>query len=591
MAHKNFSVHIPIPPGRVKLGGSWWVVAPALLVVVGAVYVPILGPFLGVVETWGLAVGITILAGVSLLVHAWAHAVTAGATGCHRPAVLSLYLFGEAAQAWPAAPSARRETLAALAGPLANLLLAGLAYLAWDAQLHPYLNISMFFLIFFNFGLAALNLSPVFPFDGGRLLRAIMWGLLDRPEPAGRLGVRLGFLLAALLAGWGFFLILQQARFSWPTGAATLALAGLAALALRRQPAWQWDRPQPAGRFRRPGRVIRGLLAAGLLLLLAVVTLGLAPTNSGLEAPGYAVPVEPMIFVPPGYRFSPAGSFILTSILPQTPITAGQWLYGQWSPAIKIVPPERIVPAGTTAQEQARQQYRMLAESEMIAIAVGLGLAGYEVEVEGQGARVVSVLPESLAIDTLQPGDVIVRLNTDPIRGTADLISRLSREEPGGRVWLEIERNGRSQPAAVTLMPPAEADGPPRLGITVESAGFDINLPFPVEIVPQKISGGPSAGLMFALTVYNMVTPEDLTGGRKIAGTGTIDLEGRVGIIGGVEQKVVAAERAGAEIFLAPPENYEDARAVARRIRVVEVATAQEAIRFLAGLPPLQGEQ
>jgi PDZ domain-containing protein len=222
---------------------------------------------------------------------------------------------------------------------------------------------------------------------------------------------------------------------------------------------------------------------------------------------------------------------------------------------------------------------------------VGLGLAGYEVEVEGQGARVVSVLPESLAIDTLQPGDVIVRLNTDPIRGTAELISRLSLEEPGGRVRLEIERNGRSQPAAVTLMPPVEADGPPRLGITVESAGFDINLPFPVEIVPQKISGGPSAGLMFALTVYNMVTPEDLTGGRKIAGTGTIDLEGRVGIIGGVEQKVVAAERAGAEIFLAPPENYEDAHAVARRIRVVEVATAQEAIRFLAGLPPLQGEQ
>ena len=587
MVRKNFSINIPIPPGsgRVKLGGSWLVVAPVLLAVLGAVYVPIMGPFLSTVETWGLAVVITALMGVSLLAHAWAHVAVARAAGGPRPAVLPLYLLGEAAQVWPAAPSARRETLVALAGPLANLLLAWLAYLAWNAQLQPYLNISMFFLIFFNFGLAAVNFSPVFPFDGGRLLRAIMWGLLARPEPAARLGVRLGFLLAALLAGWGIFLILQQARFSWPTGAATLAMAGLAALALRLQPAWEWDRPAVAGTGRPGGGMVRGLLAAGLILLLAAVTLGLAPTNSGLEAPGYAIPVEPMVFVPPGYLFPPSGSFILTSILPQTPITAGQWLYGQWSPVIKIVPPERIVPADTTAQELARQQYRMLDESEMIAIAVGLDLAGYEVEVEGQGARVVSILPESLAIETLQPGDVIVRLNDDPISGTAELISRLSQEQPDGQVWLETKRDGRSQPVTVPLLPPAEPDGPPRLGVTVESAGFEVNLPFPVEIVPQKISGGPSAGLMFALTVYNMVTPEDLTGGRKIAGTGTIDLEGRVGIIGGVEQKVAAAERAGAEIFLSPPENYEDARAVARRIRVVEVATAEEAIRFLTSLP------
>ena len=81
---------------------------------------------------------------------------------------------------------------------------------------------------------------------------------------------------------------------------------------------------------------------------------------------------------------------------------------------------------------------------------------------------------------------------------------------------------------------------------------------------------------------------QDLTGGRKIAGTGTIDLEGNVGPIGGVQQKVVAAEQAGAEYFLSPPENYPDALAMATHITVIKIATAQDAINFLHSLPRLK---
>ena len=93
---------------------------------------------------------------------------------------------------------------------------------------------------------------------------------------------------------------------------------------------------------------------------------------------------------------------------------------------------------------------------------------------------------------------------------------------------------------------------------------------------------------MFTLGVYDLVTGEDLTGGRRIAGTGTIDLEGNVGAIGGVQQKVAAAERAGAQYFFAPSSNYADAEAVAKNITVVEVNTAQDAINFLRNLPPLK---
>jgi PDZ domain-containing protein len=125
-----------------------------------------------------------------------------------------------------------------------------------------------------------------------------------------------------------------------------------------------------------------------------------------------------------------------------------------------------------------------------------------------------------------------------------------------GSSKLQILREGNQMEVTVPLMQPAAPGGSPRIGITIESAGVDANLPFLVRIMPDKIAGGPSAGLMFTLTVYDAVTPKDLTMGRVIAGIGTIDLDGTVGPIGGVKQKVAAAEGAGAQYFLSPPENY-----------------------------------
>jgi PDZ domain-containing secreted protein len=117
--------------------------------------------------------------------------------------------------------------------------------------------------------------------------------------------------------------------------------------------------------------------------------------------------------------------------------------------------------------------------------------------------------------------------------------------------------------------------------------GNNINMPFPVKIVHQKTDGGPSAGLMFTLGVYDILSQQDLTGGRKIAGTGTIDLNGNVGPVGGVEQKVVAAEHAGAQYFLTSSWNYQSAMVSAKHLKVVKVDTVQEAIDFLKSLPPL----
>lgn len=581
---------IPLGLAVLTIDRYWVVIAPAASSALALLYVPILGSYLNLTETWMVAVVIAGLSGVSLVAHVWAHLGMAWATGSEIPGQIPLYPLGDAAQGWPAAPSAWRDFWVAVAGPLTSLLLAGVAYLLWNAQLHPYATIVASFLIFFNAGVAAINLTPAFPLDGGRLLRAVGWGLLAQPVAAIRLGTRGGYLLVAALVGWAIVLLVQQTRVSLQTSTSSLLLATLLWLMLYLQPVWQWDRPRAPRSFHRATLTIRALLAGLLILSLWAITVSLAPLNQGLEAPGPVVSVMPMVSVPAAYRHRFTGTFLLTTVMPQTPILVGQWLYGQWSPDVALMRPEQIVPPDTSVQKIARQQYQMLEESETTAVVVGLRLAGYPVKATGRGVRVLSVLPESTANGLLQADDIIIGVEDVTVGTPAELTARLNLYTPQSRVHVHLERTGSTQMVTVALLSSSEPDHAPRLGITVESAGITAELPFAVKIEPQKVTGGPSAGLMFALTVYDLVTPEALTGGRMIAGTGTINLDGGVGPIGGIQQKVAGAERAGAEYFLAPAENYQDAQAVARRIKVVKVETAVQAIQFLRSLPSLEGQ-
>ncbi|RME44675.1 MAG: hypothetical protein D6791_12640, partial [Chloroflexi bacterium] len=343
----------------ISFDGHWLLLVPLILWLVATLYVPVMAPSLSQTEAWGLAAGITLLILGSLLghalAHAWAARVVAGNRESRLPAHVPIYAFGDAAQVWPAAPTLGHEALIALAGPAASLLLASIGYLIWDRQLHPYLNVSGIFLAGINAGLALVNLAPGFPLDGGRLVRVIVWGLLQRPAQASRLGTRLGRLMTAALAAWGIVLILQRARFSLETGAGTLLAAAILGLALWQQPAWQWDRPVTTQAATRSSDFLHQVIAGLLILGMLSVGISLVPMNNGLEAPGVALAVEPMVEVPPEYRHPYAGSFILTTVFPQTPITVGQWVYGKLSPVVKIVPPERVVPPDTTPQKMAEE--------------------------------------------------------------------------------------------------------------------------------------------------------------------------------------------------------------------------------------------
>jgi len=571
---------------RLTFGFTWLIVLPAGIWGILDYYLPLLGGTLSRSGTWIVTLAILLLAAVSLICHVLAHVMAARLSGNPLPEHLTLLAFGDAAQRWPEIAAPERELLVASAGQLVNLGLAGLAYLVWNTQADQVVNLIALFLCGFNLWLFVINLIPAFPMDGGRIFRLALRGLDAAPPAANRPGRLFGLVLAACLTGWSIFLILQRSRFSWETGLITLLFVLLLLDGLRFRPAVEGTSGLAVHGRRGKYRFIR-ILGAGLLCLVMLATASaLALTNNGLDAPGVALSVGPMIRLPAQYQHAFKGQFYLVTVLSQAPITAGEWLLAQVDPAYQIVPPEQVTPKNTTPQQQARQDYQILDSSETTAIAVGLRLAGYTTVIVGKGVQVDAILPGSHANGLLHSGDIIIGLNGSPIQTTDELIAAIKAQTSLAPVHLLVKRGGTEIGLAIPLMPPAVPGGTPMLGIQIETAGFNYNPPFPVSIETDKISGGPSAGLIFTLTVYNSLISQDLTGGRRIAGTGTINLDGSVGPIGGVKQKIFAAEAVGATYFLCPADNYADAVTVARRIKVVKVSTVQQAIDFLRSLPP-----
>jgi Lon-like protease len=580
----SFQVRLPASQVTVTFDLGWLVILPASVWAVATSYVAVMGAFLTPARIWEVALLCSLGAGLSLAVHVLGHILAARLANLENPHAIPILLFGDAGQVWPPAATAWDEIWLAAAGALANLILAGLAFLLWNAQLNPYLNIIAPFIAVYNAWMIVINVIPTFPFDGGRLARAILGGLTLQRAKSARLGMWSGYGLAACLCGWAIFLLAQQSRYSWQTAGVTLFFAALVVLGLLTHPAGPASSPDPNSLTRRrPASILVGLT---VILLMALAGSTLLLTNNGLDAPGAALQVEPMVEVPAQYRHTPKGTFLLTAVFSQAPIPAAGWYLSVITPTVKLLPPEKIAADQPSPQESARQGFQMLDQSEVVAEAVGVRLAGYPSDITGKGARVDSIIPESLAKGVLQPGDVITAVNGQPVSSATNLINLVRVLDPQAPAKLRVLRDGNAQDLMVALLPPLKPGGPPRVGISVEDAGFDYSLPFPVKIVPQKIVGGPSAGLMFTLTVYNLLSPVDLTGGHRIAGTGTISPDGSVGPIGGVEQKVAAAEMVGAEYFLCPSDNYNDALKAAHRIKVVKVENVEQAVAFLRSLPP-----
>jgi PDZ domain-containing protein len=269
-----------------------------------------------------------------------------------------------------------------------------------------------------------------------------------------------------------------------------------------------------------------------------------------------------------------AGQLRLVTVSVTSDLTLFEAVKGWLQHDYAVVPRELIYPPNQTVQQTDAQNEAEFKSSQTSAETAALRALGYPVEV-----AVKEVKTGTPADGVLKPDDVITTVDGAKVTSPASLTDLIRAKPAGTARTFGYTRGGQAATATIT---PRSDDGNPRIGVTVESKQPH---PFQLKIDLDEI-GGPSAGLMFTLGIIDKIKPEDLTGGTIIAGTGTIDDDANVGPIGGIPQKLVAAKRDGAKVFLTPAKNCDEALSnavpglpLARVATLDDALTALEAVR------------
>lgn len=340
----------------------------------------------------------------------------------------------------------------------------------------------------------------------------------------------------------------------------------------------QWDLPPPPGIEPVKGpRIVRWLV-----LLIFAIAAFIAAFNISIPVfyvflPGPARDVERLVVVQGHPTYSSEGSLFLTTVSEDINVTFVDLVEAWLDPHKAVIEKSQVTGGQSFGQVEKEQRFEM-EESKVSAEQVALDALGLR---GPTGAKVVNVLANTPAEGTIEKDDVITAINGDPVATTCDVTKRLHALSVGDVVDVTVRRGTKLKTlrGIKTTRSPVDNESP-FLGIQMEELvepGFDITFKTG-NIV------GPSAGMMFSLGLYDALTPGDLTAGNKIAGTGTIDCNGTIGPIGGIEEKVAGAEAAGADIFLAPADEAADARSAADKIKVVPVKTFDDAIQYLESL-------
>lgn len=326
------------------------------------------------------------------------------------------------------------------------------------------------------------------------------------------------------------------------------------------------------------GRHTSILLVSGFGTVLLAAVAALLPVPYAALKPGPAINTlgvqngKQLIKVSGHATYPTTGTLDLTTVTvaggPAGKLNVADLIVGVLDRSVSVVPEDQVFPRGQTEQENEQQNQQEMVSSQEEATAAALRELGITVPATLTISDVDRKVP---AASVLKRGDVLLTIGGARIGSLATLRDQLQKVTAGDPVTLRVRRGGRDQDLTV---PTRSANGRTVLGIFLDSA---FHFPFSVKIQIDDV-GGPSAGMMFALGIIDVLTPGSMTGGQQIAGTGTIDSDGVVGAIGGIRQKMIGARRAGARWFLAPTDDCSEVvDHVPDGLRVVQVPTLHDA--------------
>ena len=374
------------------------------------------------------------------------------------------------------------------------------------------------------------------------------------------------------------------------------ANAAAPAAAAEPRPGW-WDRvtlwfgghPPTTPRQRARSRAIRRGVVAGIVMVVlgSIIQLPLLVLSPG---PTYntigEVNGEPLITITGTTTYPTDGALDMLTVSERGGSSGGVYLgealVGWAAPSESVIPRESIYGPEVTGEEITERNDQLFALSQSDSIAAAMKELGIPTE---EAIVVTVVAGGSPADGVVKAGDQILTVNGQEVTSPAQVGQEVRKGEVGDTVTLEVLRAEEpgAEPTKKTLevvtvanpKPEDPAAAPqPYMGIVV---GVAYKAPFDIEFGDSNV-GGPSAGMMFSLGIIDMLTEGQLNGGKHVAGTGTIDPEGNVGPIGGIQQKLVGAQDAGAELMLAPQDNCADVVGnIPSGLKVVPVSTLSQA--------------
>jgi PDZ domain-containing protein len=332
-------------------------------------------------------------------------------------------------------------------------------------------------------------------------------------------------------------------------------------------------------------RIIKYLLIVTLLCYIVVYM----PTPYIIYQPGSAEEVKPMIMVKEGDQ-AEKGTFMMTTVSASYANIA-LLAIASFNPNAEVDKKQSRL-GDKSKEEYAAEQLFYMSDSQSSAVEAAYKEANVPYQIVPQYLFVFSTPKDASNSQFFQPGDKILEVDDKPISDNSELTSRLKSKKIGDIVSVKLKRADQILEEKVPLVSIKDSE------TNSTRAGFGILIGTMQKVTANASSkqvefknlnvGGPSAGLIFTMEIYNQLTPGDLSKGYRVAGTGTISVDGKVGPIGGVEHKIVAADREKAQLFFVPKDNYQEAKAKADEIetnmKLIPVSTLDEALQYMEQL-------